>query len=96
MVAILAVTPDSVWMLEPYDGFNAADVILVTLQPSRPASGAFRVPGLWLGLLRSDAMPMKSRKPAAAPGRKAVAPAPACEQRIGQMRFYKKFRGVEA
>jgi hypothetical protein len=30
MVAILAVTPDSVWMLEPYDGFNAADVILVT------------------------------------------------------------------
>jgi hypothetical protein len=36
-----------------------------------------------------------------APGRKAVAPAPVCEQRIGQMRFYKKavaqndFRGVD-
>jgi len=29
------------------------------------------------------------------PGRKAVAPAPACGQRIGQMRFYKNFRGVE-
>jgi hypothetical protein len=34
MVAILAVTPDSVWMLEHYDGFNAADVILVTLTQS--------------------------------------------------------------
>ena len=32
--------------------------------------------------------------PAAASGQ-AVASAPACEQKIGQMRFYKDFRGVE-
>ena len=33
--------------------------------------------------------------PGGGPGRKAVAPVPACEQRIGQIRFYKNFHVIE-
>src|SRR5579872_5099655 len=36
IVVILAVTLDSVWMSGRYDGFDAADVIWVTLIPAAP------------------------------------------------------------
>src|ERR1700730_17160229 len=82
IVVILAVTRDSVWTVERYDGsdFNECDLGHIS------RTGSF---GLWHPRSQDCSGPLSTQHcvPLKSPRPRGAAPAPMCEQRIGQMHF---------